>query len=200
MLRVGQVHDRVDREEPAGGGVVVARAQVSEAGGFGVVGSSDEALGAGPVGGLVAAYVSEGQRAALGGLLCGGVDGELCSAVVVGEGGGDASVVFLDGLVAAAEVDVSSGSRRGGALGPSDFGVAQVEGGLGGGAADQVVAVGVAEIFGDLVAAALDRWGESPLIRGGMPFSRVTGTPDGYPPPLARGRSAFVRELTILGA
>lgn len=127
---------------------------MGQAGGLGVIGAADETLGSGPVGWLGAAEAAKGKGAALGELLGGGVDGELGCAVVVGEGDGDAAIVLLDGLVAPAEVEVARGFRRGGTLGQSDFGGAQVEGGLGRCPSDEAVALGVVEVFGDLVAAS----------------------------------------------
>lgn len=149
---------------------------MGEAGGLGVVCSADEALGAGPVSGLGTSYIAERQGAALGELLSGGVDGELCGAVVVDEGQGDAAVVFLDRLIAAAEVEIAGGLRRGGSLGQGDLGIAEVEGGLGGAAAYQAVAVGVVKVFGDVVTAALDRLGRLGQVSLDVPCERLTVT------------------------
>lgn len=62
LLGGGRVEDGVGADEAAGGGVVLAGAEVGEAGGF-VLGAADEALGAGPGrgGGLVAAGLPKGS-------------------------------------------------------------------------------------------------------------------------------------------
>ncbi|WP_390899138.1 aldo/keto reductase [Streptomyces mirabilis] len=79
----------------------------------GVVGAADETLVTGPGVRHGAAQPAERQAAALGQRLRVGVDGQLGGAVVVGQGEGDGAVVGLDGLVAAAEVEVAGRSVEG---------------------------------------------------------------------------------------
>src|SRR6266498_3540467 len=71
-LWVGGVEDWVEADEAAGGGVVLAGAQMGEAGGVG--GAVDEAAGGGP-GGLAAAGVAERVALAPGDAEVAGVDG-----------------------------------------------------------------------------------------------------------------------------
>lgn len=147
---------------------------MSERGG-GVGGAAHETLGTDPVGGRGSAQAAEGQGAALGQGLGVGVDGQLGGAVVVGESEGECSVVGLDGLVAAADVEVAGALRAGGPVCEGDLRVAEVERSLRGGAADQTGAVRVVQVLGDFVTAALDWLGDLGEMAFDVPVQGLGG-------------------------
>ncbi|WP_456303031.1 hypothetical protein [Streptomyces mirabilis] len=148
----------------AGRGVVLAGAQVSEAGG-GVLDAVDEALVAEPGagGGLSVAGVAEGVEATAYGGLGGGVDGGFGGVVRVGDLPLEAAGAGADRDGLAGPGVVAGSGGRGGALGEVDFGVTEVERGAGVVAGEQPVAVGVVEV-GDGGAVGVGGLGEVAFV------------------------------------
>lgn len=88
LLGVGQIHDRVQRDEPAQGRVVLTCSERHEASGGTIVIPADEPTTACPLfraWARSAALLPERRRTALGNSHVSSVDGELTGAVVVGQ-------------------------------------------------------------------------------------------------------------------
>lgn len=151
---------------------------MGEAGGFGVVGAADEASGAWPGGGCLAADFAEGQGAALGDGEGVGLDGEFAGAVVVSDGEGEGPVVAAYGCLSASEAEVACGFGLGSSRADGDFGMAEVERDLGRGTADQPVVGRVIEVAGGF--AVLGDGGE---VAFGVPGELLSRAGDG----VARG-------------
>ncbi len=141
--------DGVDGEEASGDRVVLAGADVGEAGGV-VGGFAEEALVVGPGRRCRAAALAEGLGVAAGDGLCGGVDRHRGGAVVVVDHPGQAGL-GADGDGVAGGVVALGGELLGGRV-VVQFLAGQVEDGLVGAPADQEVAVGVVEVVGRLGA------------------------------------------------
>ncbi len=147
LLWIGEIHERVDGDEPAKFRVVLSCAEVGQARRVGV--ATDETFLVRPrwrcaASGAVGRLSSCGDG--LGGAV--GVDGEVLAALVVGvqpvqvvEGGAGAGRDELSG-----EAVVASEGDGGGAGGSADLGAGQVERGAGGVASDEAGAVGVVDV------------------------------------------------------
>ncbi len=165
---VGGFEHGVDADEPAGGGVVLARAEVFQGGG-GVGSATDVALVAGPGGGCRASGLAEGVVLAAGdGLREAGIDREGVGALPVGD-----QVLHVTGTGALGDRDsadavVAGGGQRqaGGVL--HDLFVADEQGGGTGVRAQDQVAAGAVQVG----AAAGDRGvrGEVSLV---VPLQRL---------------------------
>ncbi len=155
----------VDGQEAAQVGIVLAGAEVGEAGGVG--GAAEEAAVAGPVGGAaVVAGVAEGELFAAGDGLAGAPgDGDQCGALAVAEEEVDAGAV-ADGDGLAGVGVVAGGGLRAGTGGLQFVAAGEVGGGGAVGFfGEEAVAGGVVEVFGGLAV----------LGEGGEPALRAPG-------------------------